>query len=313
MEPITQLTPSGEVAVFLDDDQFGFDQSVMKCGYEAVSIFWHSVKPGESNPYTSAEVHAMAHDDYVQLVGPDVPSDSGGMSNDQLYADLDKHQLHYRQIPQDFAWINGYLRYGYAVIIGVTEDSVFDLELGGKPYTWDTSGFTHVILCTGIGKSQTSIKVRDTANIGPDGVRQGPREYDTNKLRLVSATMVVPSWLPVPPNDFDPRSAPEVAPIDLNNPVVAGFFSATPDGKWQCKQTGNILQFGMLNFYRSYGKNAFCGLTYLGLPKSNEIPIAGHPGVVKQEFERGWLVYDPKHEVDNPPGSGEIYLMHLPN
>ena len=100
--------------------------------------------------------------------------------------------------------------------------------------------------------------------------------------------------------------------IDLTNPVVAQFFTATPDGQWQCKQTGNIVQFGMLNFYRSFGGDAYCGLTYLGLPRSNEIPIAGHPGVVKQEFERGCLVYDPQHQVDNPPGAGEIYPMHLP-
>lgn len=100
--------------------------------------------------------------------------------------------------------------------------------------------------------------------------------------------------------------------INLNNPNVAARFLATPDGKWKCKQNGNILQFGMLKFYRSYGKDAFCGLTYLGLPLSNEVPIEGHQGVVKQEFERGWLVYDPNHTFDDPPGAGDVYLMHLP-
>lgn len=68
----------------------------------------------------------------------------------------------------------------------------------------------------------------------------------------------------------------------------------------------------MLHFYRSYGQNAFCGLTYLGLPRSNEIPVAEVPGAVRQRFERGWLVYGPGHRLDHPPGSGEIYLMHLP-
>lgn len=100
--------------------------------------------------------------------------------------------------------------------------------------------------------------------------------------------------------------------IDLSNPIAAGYFTGTPDGKWQCKANGHILQYGMLKFYRSYGQDAFCGLTYLGLPLSNEIPIEGHPGVVKQEFERGWLVYDPHHVFDHPPGAGEVYLMHLP-
>ena len=101
--------------------------------------------------------------------------------------------------------------------------------------------------------------------------------------------------------------------MDLANPTLAKYFTATSDGQWQSKSTGNVVRAGMLKFYRSYGKEALCGLTYLGLPLSNEIPIAGHPGVVKQEFERGWLVYDPRHECDHPPAAGEVYLMHLLN
>ncbi|HEX6478497.1 MAG TPA: hypothetical protein VF043_06610 [Ktedonobacteraceae bacterium] len=53
-------------------------------------------------------------------------------------------------------------------------------------------------------------------------------------------------------------------------------------------------------------------MTYLGLPLSNEIPIQGHPGVVKQQFERGWVCYDPTHTIDNPPAAGDVYIMHLP-
>ena len=101
--------------------------------------------------------------------------------------------------------------------------------------------------------------------------------------------------------------------MDLANPTLAKYFTATSDGQWQSKSTGNVVRAGMLKFYRSYGKEALCGLTYLGLPLSNEIPIAGHRGVVKQEFERGWLVYDPRHECDHPPAAGEVYLMHLLN
>jgi hypothetical protein len=100
--------------------------------------------------------------------------------------------------------------------------------------------------------------------------------------------------------------------IDLTDPVVPGYFSITPDGQWQSKRTGFIVRKGILSFYCSYGKDAYCGLTYLGLPLSNEIPIAGHPGVVKQEFERGWLCYDPTHVIDHPPGAGDVYLMRLP-
>src|SRR6267154_3375719 len=97
-ELIQKLTPSGEVAVFVDDDQFAGFESVMKCGYEIVAMFWHSVRPGDHNPYTSAAVHQMAHDDYLLYVGPDISTDRGGMSDAQLYADLSHHDFHYRTI-----------------------------------------------------------------------------------------------------------------------------------------------------------------------------------------------------------------------
>src|SRR6266568_6884684 len=72
-----------------------------------------------------------------------------------------------------------------------------------------------------------------------------------------------------------------------------------------------ILQYGILGFYRKYGNDALCGLTHLGLPVSNEIPIGGVQGAVKQHFERGVLFYDQNHAIDNPPGSGSVYLAHL--
>src|SRR5579885_3620743 len=76
--PITTLSPSGEVARFIDDDQFNWGlESTMKCGPEAVSLFWHSLPPGQANPYKAADIHAMAHNDYVKFVGSDVPSDQG--------------------------------------------------------------------------------------------------------------------------------------------------------------------------------------------------------------------------------------------
>jgi hypothetical protein len=77
-------------------------------------------------------------------------------------------------------------------------------------------------------------------------------------------------------------------------------------------KTGHSVHDGMLKFYRSFGQDAYCGLTYLGLPLSEEEPIAGHAGVVKQQFERAVLVYDPTHEIDQPPGASSVYLMHIP-
>lgn len=101
--------------------------------------------------------------------------------------------------------------------------------------------------------------------------------------------------------------------IDLDNPVVAGYFARSGDKDWRCKKTGFIIHDSILEFYRSFGNKDLCGLTYLGLPKSNEQYIhPEHPHVVEQEFERARVRYDPEHLLDHPPNAGDVYLMHLP-
>ena len=98
--------------------------------------------------------------------------------------------------------------------------------------------------------------------------------------------------------------------IDLTNPTVASHFTGTDNTIWTCKDNGFIIGHSILDFYRSFGGNSLCGLLHLGLPKSNELPVHGYPGVTQQEFERGCLRYDPSKATDNPPGSGSVYLIH---
>jgi len=102
----------------------------------------------------------------------------------------------------------------------------------------------------------------------------------------------------------------ETMTINLATPKVSNYFKATSDSAiWQCKQTGFLIGHGILSFYQKFGGDALCGLTYLGLPQSNEIG-AGN-GRVYQRFERGVVAYDVQHTLDNPPGSGPVYLMHI--
>lgn len=202
---MVQLTPSGEVAQFVDDDQFARGESVDKCGPEAVSTFWHSTAPGTPNHYTSADVHKMAHDDYVKYIGPDIPSDGGGTSNQTLYNMLNEHAFKYEVGPVNMTWVKEQLGRGLPVIIGIVESSVVDNQLGANPYNWNTTGLTHIIIASGQGAGG-EILVRDTANIAPNGVRPGPRHYDANRLQLISATAVTPTWVsnPPPPAPPDP-------------------------------------------------------------------------------------------------------------
>lgn len=217
-----QLTPSGEVASFVDDDQFGIGQSVDKCGPEAVSMVWHAVAPGQHNPYTSADVHAMAHDDYQKFIGPDVPSDGGGTSNQTLYAMLEEHGFKYDIGPATIAWVKEQLNAGLIPIIGIVESSVVDNGLGTNPYSWNTTGLTHIITASGAGRCG-EILVRDTANIAPNGVRPGPRHYDANRLQLVSATAVHPTWVTNPP----PPPAPD-PDADVKAAWYAGNMAKAP-------------------------------------------------------------------------------------
>lgn len=98
--------------------------------------------------------------------------------------------------------------------------------------------------------------------------------------------------------------------IDLTNGTVASHFSGD-NNIWKCKDNGFLVGYGILGFYRKFGGDALCGLTYLGLPQGNETPVPGHAGVVYQRFERAVLAYDPQHIIDTPPGSGDVYCMHI--
>lgn len=101
--------------------------------------------------------------------------------------------------------------------------------------------------------------------------------------------------------------------IDLNTPGVSNYFVAAANGRWSCKATGMLVGGAILSFYQQFGNSGICGITYLGLPLSNEIAvnISGHAGIVYQRFERGVLAYDPPHVLDSPPGAGDVYCMHV--
>ena len=99
--------------------------------------------------------------------------------------------------------------------------------------------------------------------------------------------------------------------ITINTPRVRDFFEQINDQAWRCKSNGFIVGHGILGFYRAFGGDALCGLTYLGLPRSSETGIAGKPGVVYQRFERGVVAWDQARVLDSPPGAGSAYLMHI--
>lgn len=110
-----------------------------------------------------------------------------------------------------------------------------------------------------------------------------------------------------------PKLEEQSTMIDLSNSVVAFHFDGNND-IWQCKENGLVIGHAILDTYRKFGGDKLCGLTYWGLPTSNEISVPNRPGVVYQRFERVVACYEqPPHSIDNPPGAEQdsVYLLHI--
>lgn len=203
-----------EVCSVVDVSQFEPGKTVDACGFYSVSLLFHAGKTGQATPFNASDVALWADGEYTKYDGPDVASNGSGMDMATLLAVLHDAGLHYQVIGSDelsyhterltAAYLRAWLNLKFPLILAVAESSVYDLDLQGSPYAWDTSGLYHIIVATGI--DGTAILCHDTASIAPDGVRPGPRRYDAAKLEagLTSATAVVMSWLQRPQGDFDP-------------------------------------------------------------------------------------------------------------
>jgi N-acetylmuramoyl-L-alanine amidase len=102
----------------------------------------------------------------------------------------------------------------------------------------------------------------------------------------------------------------EHAMIDIGSPGIAKYFQIAASSRWQCKSNGYLIGGEILKYYQTVGESESCGLSLLGLPKSNEIP-GGKPGTVKQLFERGIVLFDPDHTIDKPPTALKCYLQNI--
>lgn len=100
--------------------------------------------------------------------------------------------------------------------------------------------------------------------------------------------------------------------LQMDDPGIDKYFFVATNG-WGCKQTGKVIGGEILQFYRTFGPGCSQGLSWLGLPVTNQLPVNG-TGAFRQWFERACLVFDPKRELDKPPGVpfGEnVYLSHV--
>jgi hypothetical protein len=94
--------------------------------------------------------------------------------------------------------------------------------------------------------------------------------------------------------------------LQLSDPMGKFFVdkSAPNAPRWHCVHTNVDIAYAHLSFYRKY-EGIF------GLPLTGEIYLASLPGTAIQVYERVIAIYDPKKTVDNPPGAGSVYLLHI--
>ncbi len=214
------LSKTGEIADFQDVDQFQPAKTQFACGFFSVAIVKAMASVGKPPTQTVPQMIAEALQWYQQYNGDPSWRNTSGMELWQLYSLIVQVGLHYQATGiNEKDLLRAWLGRGYPVLVAPTEVSVADLGLGGKnPYPWRVAG-THIIVLTGVA-SNGNFLVRDPANCtnlsDPNSLRPGPRIYDAAKLVLVSATVVVPPWLPRPPAGFDPRketSSMNVVPL----------------------------------------------------------------------------------------------------
>ena len=202
-----ELSPTGEIASFLDVNQFQPGRTQFACGFFACAVVKSMSPVGRQPTQTAQEMIAGAEQWYAQFDGDNSIRNMDGMSLQQLYNLLAQIGLRYRASAMNSDTLRAWLRLGYPVIVACAESSIHDLALDdGVPYPWHPSG-NHIIVLSGVTHDDNFL-VRDTANVtdlyNPNSLRPGPRRYDAAKLQMVSATVVIPAWLPVPPDGFNP-------------------------------------------------------------------------------------------------------------
>lgn len=106
-----------------------------------------------------------------------------------------------------------------------------------------------------------------------------------------------------PPAAPQIKTGDDLTMLQLTDPM-GKLFSDSSNACWVCN--ANKIRWGgdHLVFFRKH-EGIF------GLPLTSEIRLAQYPSATFIIYERVIAVYDPQHKIDNPPGSGDVYLLHI--
>lgn len=348
----TTKNKQGMIADYAQSTQFEPNETEFACGFFAGGLNKYAGPPGKGATGTQEQVDQWSDNEYKQVYGSFGADMSGGISVEAMHAVLQHAGCHYFDIEainpgstqaSDIAHIHRAIDAGYPVVCTIVEATVRDLtgdiQGGGNPYSWNPvcnadQCYTHVF--TIVGYDSHTLYVVDPANVvgplqGSNHVRPWPRHYDVFQLEIHWATIVQLPFLASIPSG-DPTSWPanfsaqqQAAPaqeeymtIDITNPVAASWYTQDSgvNGTWHLKGSTPPLSIGgaILTEYKSMPSLGAAGITELGKPITNEIPLMGKDGkqlaggAVVQGFERGGLVFDPQRAASDPPYSkGRVY------
>lgn len=219
---MVKLNAAGEVADYVNVSQFEQGESAYECGFFTVWLNKAAGAPGTGATQSAEWIDQQADASYSKYDGVNTSANTNGMSLWQLWTLLTESGQAYQWLGNtpDLALIKAWLAIGMPVILTVDENSVYDVALGKVPYSWTPTG-THIITASGISL-KGNLLIRDTASIGTDGVRPGPREYDIKKLKINQATALVVPWLPALPANFNPLASPAPFPSEQSYIVQPG-------------------------------------------------------------------------------------------
>jgi hypothetical protein len=142
-ESLPLLTHNGAV---LDlQKSFQLDgRSQDKCGPWSVAELLYAGLPGRGPTGTPSQIQAWAHQKYEQYIGPDILSNEGGSSIENMHSFLKDAGLHWSDIPSirvgskqsdDIARLHRATDAGYPVLVTVNEQSI-KRRNGTNPYPW---------------------------------------------------------------------------------------------------------------------------------------------------------------------------------
>ena len=204
--------------------QFEPGESLFECGPFAVALNHYA---GQNAPTgTPEEVDQLADQLWQQRGG------GKGIGMEQLfemlrivglpYQTIGSTELNFQVDQLTPAVALDWLRKGHPLICSVSEDSIFDLDLGKSPYGWSTKGLNHIITLAGIS-DDGNVLVSDPASV-PVSARPFPRRYRVSQLAFVSMVAITLPWIQggnMVPKDWHDDGTTLTAPN--GHKVVRGF------------------------------------------------------------------------------------------